>query len=81
MGFLDADGKELGEDTRSPVKAADRDNKNGMRLRQSEGQVPDGSRKVIVEMIFDKEKGGSVSDAAIDLLELVIEKKKVNSES
>lgn len=79
--FVDSDGKELAEEILGPVNAADRQNKNGMRLRQSEGQVPAGSRKVVVEMIFDKEKGGSVSDAAIDLLELVIEKKQDNSES
>lgn len=79
--FLDTDGKELGEDTLGPVNAADRDSKNGMRQRQSEDQVPVGSRKVVVEMIFDKEKGGSVSDAAIDLLKLVIEKKQTDSGS
>ncbi|MGE4619776.1 MAG: hypothetical protein AAEJ04_08225 [Planctomycetota bacterium] len=72
--FFDEDENELGEDTLGPVTAADRDSKNGMRKRQGEGSVPAGSRKVVVEMIFDKEKGGSVSDAAIDLLDLVISK-------
>ena len=72
--FFDKDGNELGEDTLGPVTAADRDSKNGMRKRQSEGSVPHASHKVVIELIFDKEQGGSVSDAAMDLLELVISK-------
>ena len=72
--FIDEEENELGEDTLGPVTAADRDSKNGMRKRQGEGSVPTGSHKVVVELIFDKEQGGSVSDAAMDLLELVISK-------
>jgi hypothetical protein len=81
IAFLDEDGQQLSEDTIGPVVAADRDNKNGLRQRQSEGLIPAGSRRVVVEMIFDKEKGGTVSDAAIDLLELVIEKKQTSAGS
>ncbi len=77
--FLDEDGQELSDDSIGPVIAADRGNKNGMCHRQSDGLVPAGTRRVVVEMIFDKEKGGTVSDAAIDLLELVIEKKQTGS--
>jgi len=72
--FYDEEDTALASDTLGPIQASHRGNKNGMIRCESENPIPQGSRKVIVELIFDKEKGGSVSDAAIDCLRLVIDK-------
>lgn len=70
--FLDADGKELSQASIGTVSAAEREDKTGLFLRQTDGLVPNGTRKVRLYLEFTR-TDGAYNDGYADNLELSLQ--------
>lgn len=69
--FMDDTGKVLGQATLGPVLAEERKSKDGLVLKSVKGNVPKGTRSIVVLMVFSK-TAGSYNDGAVDNLSLVL---------
>ncbi len=67
--FVDASGRPLGTVTLGPVAAAERDNLTALLLRQTDGNVPPGTRLITVHLEMTR-AGGAYNDGVADSLQL-----------
>ncbi|GAA2800135.1 hypothetical protein GCM10010441_26270 [Kitasatospora paracochleata] len=65
--FLDANGDEIESDGIEPVTNGDRGNKGGMLYRSATGEVPTGTRKILVQLDFTWTSGNTTDGFADDL--------------